>query len=463
MSSPAEHYEYFLRSVFERSAVAEAWDGDPIPDELELQCRWFADDFGRKFQGTDGEEIEIVQFGEWNRSAGPDFSHIAVRINGETKTGDLELDTEARDWDHHGHAENPAYGNVQLHVFVASSGRGRYFTRDHAHRAIPQLRIDPATIDPRRWGKGEAISRIGRCSVPLAEMDTKDIESLLAAAAQYRLKRKAARFQRIADAHGKDEALFQLTAEAFGYRHNRLPSTILAQQLPLKLLRKEKEAQEALLFGVAGFLDRPTYDDASPEARPYLRKLWETWWKKREEFGGRGGGSWKFSGARPANHPHRRLGALSVLVSRWREYARLVFDQPLDKSPINEFFASLEHGYWSTHYTLRSKSLPKAMRLIGETRVAEILGNILYPLAVHRDEGMWEQYKKLRAHLANEKTERAMIRLFGKRTDAKKLVRRVYQQQGLLQVYDDFCLVDESDCADCPFPEQLAKWKLPSP
>jgi hypothetical protein len=31
-------------------------------------------------------------------------------------------------------------------------------------------------------------------------------------------------------------------------------------------------------------------------------------------------------------------------------------------------------------------------------------------------------------------------------------------QQGLLQVYEDFCLRDASDCARCRFPEQLARW-----
>ena len=32
------------------------------------------------------------------------------------------------------------------------------------------------------------------------------------------------------------------------------------------------------------------------------------------------------------------------------------------------------------------------------------------------------------------------------------------EQQALLQIYRDFCLEDASECADCPFPEQLAQW-----
>jgi hypothetical protein len=28
----------------------------------------------------------------------------------------------------------------------------------------------------------------------------------------------------------------------------------------------------------------------------------------------------------------------------------------------------------------------------------------------------------------------------------------------LLQIYEDFCLQDNSDCAHCPFPEQMQRW-----
>ena len=52
-----------------------------IPSELELQARWFAGDFGREFVSTNGDQIEIVQFGVWNREAGPDFRDAAIRIN----------------------------------------------------------------------------------------------------------------------------------------------------------------------------------------------------------------------------------------------------------------------------------------------------------------------------------------------------------------------------------------------
>ena len=36
--------------------------------------------------------------------------------------------------------------------------------------------------------------------------------------------------------------------------------------------------------------------------------------------------------------------------------------------------------------------------------------------------------------------------------------RFLCQQQALIQIYEDFCLEDHTDCAHCLFPEQLGRW-----
>src|SRR5690348_17745831 len=81
-----------------------------IPNELELHARWFAGEFGRSFVSTGGDQIEIVQFGTWNREAGPDFSDAAISVNGgKPVRGSVEIDLVDRNWDLHGHATNPAF------------------------------------------------------------------------------------------------------------------------------------------------------------------------------------------------------------------------------------------------------------------------------------------------------------------------------------------------------------------
>ena len=89
-------------------------------------------------------KIDIVQFGIWNREAGPDFRDAAIRINGgEPIRGCIEIDLLDRSWESHGHATNPAFEATMLHVFVERSDRA-FFTRTHSNRNVPQVCIDPA-------------------------------------------------------------------------------------------------------------------------------------------------------------------------------------------------------------------------------------------------------------------------------------------------------------------------------
>jgi len=71
---------------------------------------------------------------------------------------------------------------------------------------------------------------------------------------------------------------------------------------------------------------------------------------------------------------------------------------------------------------------------------------------------LWAEYEKLPAQLSNRRLETAATRLFGNDPRRKEFLRTVAQQQGLLQIYEDFCMQDNSDCTQCPFPEQMAKW-----
>ncbi len=61
-------------------------------------------------------------------------------------------------------------------------------------------------------------------------------------------------------------------------------------------------------------------------------------------------------------------------------------------------------------------------------------------------------------HVSNQRVEVAALRLFADSPRAAEFLKFAALQQGLLQIYEDFCLRDVSDCAHCPFPRQLAHW-----
>src|SRR5437660_3753453 len=108
VSTLAERYAQMRDTtrVHERTLFASP----RIPSELELQARWFAGDFGKHFVSTAGDQIDVSQFGTWNRETGPDFRDAAIRINSrEPVRGCIEIDLLDRSWETHGHAISPAF------------------------------------------------------------------------------------------------------------------------------------------------------------------------------------------------------------------------------------------------------------------------------------------------------------------------------------------------------------------
>src|SRR5438094_1510263 len=406
VSTPAERYAEIRDTtrVHERALFVSP----RIPSELELQARWFAGDFGKHFVGTAEDKIDIIQFGTWNREAGPDFRDAAIRINGgEPIPGSVEIDLLDRSWETHGHATNPAFEATVLHVFVERSDRD-FFTRTESNRNVPQVCIDLATL-PEAFNANVPLARPGRCQAPLKHLAQERVCSVLGGAAQFRLRQKANRIRNKIDAHGRDETLFQEIASALGYKENKLPFTLLAQRLPMQFLRENVRNCEALLFGAAGFLETPDLDTYKKSAREYVRQLWDRWWPHRDDLQRLilPAKAWHVSGTRPLNHPQRRLAALAVLAREWPRLQRASGKSSV--AAANDFFQTLAHPFWNFHYTLSSEASLKEMELIGDSRFADILANVLFPFwAAHdrKDQSssntrLWSEYGRLPAQLSN--------------------------------------------------------------
>jgi hypothetical protein len=222
-----------------------------------------------------------------------------------------------------------------------------------------------------------------------------------------------------------------------------------------------------MLFGVAGFLQTADLDAYKRSTREYVRRLWDRWWPHRDALQRLilPAKIWHLSSTRPLNHPQRRLAALAILARDWPRLERA-----LGKNSVRaakHFFQALDHPFWNFHYTLISKAAPKKMALIGEARLADILANVLFPFWLAHDldpsaslaKNAWAEYVKLPAQLSNRRLETGATRLFGSDPRRKQFLKTVANQQGLLQIYEDFCMRDNSDCAQCPFPEQMKQWE----
>ena len=255
------------------------------------------------------------------------------------------------------------------------------------------------------------------------------------------------------------------------YRENKLPFALLAQRLPLRVLRGAGEGATALLLGVAGFLQMPEPDGFGAdgrETRAYLRTCWEQWWPHRGAMERLvlPAGAWKLGGLRPANHPQRRLAAMAQLARAWPRLRALIDGDGGDfAKDAAKFLTGLKDDFWDWHYTLAAPRAGRPVALIGSARATEMLANVLFPRAIAARPERWTEYERLPAAQSNRRIETAAARLFdggGAAGEDQPLraVKTAVQQQGLLQIYEDFCLQDDSDCERCTFPERVRRFEF---
>jgi hypothetical protein len=386
--------------------------------EIELQARLYNGEFGTRWQTTDGRAVEVVHFGEWNREAGPDFTGAVVDFGDGGTVGDIELDPDVRDWERHGHATNPDFEGTVLQFFV-SSGAGECFARTADNRHVAQVRLSPVP---------EAAPSVP-AAVPVAPDDARE---MIRRAGNFRLRAKHAARAAAESLHGRKEAFFQALATGLGYRNNTIPFLLVAQRASLS--RAGSRAGESLLFGLAGFLEPRTFDDADGPTREYLKPLWERWWAVRDQYARLvlPPRSWRFSGLRPQNHPHRRLAALASLARNFRLPTRMLDDG--DWKGFRGFLERLEHPYWSMHWNLSAATLGRSMALVGRDRATDLVINAFLP-ALDPDRAL-EILKALPGPWPSGKVRRAAEWLAGEH--GAGLLRSAADQQGLLQLHRDF-------------------------
>ncbi len=400
------------------AVVREA--GSTRKSEIEIQARLFSGEYGTTWTTTSGGTVEVLHFGHWNREAGPDFKDARFRFNGKAEcSGDLEVDLDARDWERHGHATNAAYNGVRLQLFVHRPDSAA-FARTSDFREVPQahLLLDEPFSLPLRQLPGSVDA--GTALVMIEE------------AAEFRLRTKQAAHARAVSLHGAETALFHAMAAGLGYKNNSVPFLLAAQRSGLKASRGPDG--EARLFGVAGFLQSRAFDEGSAVTKDYLKPLWEKWWEMRDGLARLvlPGSIWKFSGIRPANHPHRRLGALATVVVHFPGLLAAIRSQ--GREGFSRFLGDLSHPYWSWHWNLSAGRLDREVALIGDERIRDLLVNAWIPslpLEKARDE-----LHAVKGGPPSGRLKKASVWLRG--FIDPKILCTAHQQQGLYQLYSDF-------------------------
>jgi len=447
-----------------------------IPPERLLQQVWFHQRLLRdKLVTSDGRSVQVLHPGFWSYEGGPDFRGAVVRFAGEpARTGDVEVDLHPTGWKSHGHDRNPAFKSVALHVVWDGNGKGD----------LPTLPLRSVLDSPLNelvvWLGSEAAQKFpeglrGQCSAHLAKLPAPKLTELLHQAAMVRFQGKAVQLQARAREAGWEQALWEAWFRALGYKHNVWPMQRLAELRPRIAPSKKTVSSLALqarLLGIGGLLPNElTGQQAATDQ--YLRRLWDFWWREREMFEDCAlpRSLWHFHGLRPANHPQRRLAAaahwlvggdLGTNLLKWGAENGETSSQPA------RLLAKLQLAsdeFWSWHWTLRSKRLPRPQPLLGATRLTDLAVNVVLPWLWGRaaeDKNEAAQREMERRYFQWPRAEdNSVLRLARHRLLGSGSLRSLpgaAAQQGLLQIVRDFCEHAGALCADCQFPKLVRHW-----
>lgn len=442
-----EQYKQLLADVYTGCAAAPA--APELPPELKLQSWWAAGLLPRIGSTLRNGCVHILDTGRWNRLPGPDFTHAEIDLNGVRLRGDIEIDPYAQDWERHGHGANPDFDNVILHVVLTPPPPG-WYTRNSQHRDIPLLYLPPESWMPCNHQRA-ADDALPRCRQPLADMPAERIQTLLQAAAAYRMERKRTRFRQRIAAAGERQAWYEAWATTLGYSANKDAMLMLAMRGPIKELGCNSEA---ILLGTAGFLFPTLPENAGADARQYHRSVWDAWWMLRGQYELAPERSlpWCKAPSRPMNHPQRRVAALAATVPLWSRILPLL--NAAGAAELSALLGSISHPFWDSHYTLSAAPMKASSALIGQSRITDFLINYVYM----NDEAphAWESFTRLKQAAMPGGIDRTAWHLFGDRADLKSTLRHAYAQQALLQIDADFCA--RNICLECAFPAQLCQW-----
>ena len=434
----------------------------PILSESVLQRIWFEQLVQNPLLTLTGESIRLLHPGIWNHRAGPDFLRSCFSlVDGRILTGDVEIHRHSSDWRAHEHSGNPAYGNVLLHVFwQAGPTLGEISPPGIRQVALEQQLSAPLTelISLFRSTPAEMLAgeKPGQCHPALLALPPEKLKEVLEEAGWHRLRQRRSLAQARVVSLGYEQAVWVALAEGLGFSENREPFASLARAVPVRKLLEipDSETRAAILYGVAGLLPDPTRSKVSERAMPMVRKLWERWWPRREDWVPfiLPAGIWRLGGTRPNNSPHRRLAALASLSHPLVWLSLMESVQRGEADPFLRLLGSVTDPFWDHHAGWDGRILSSSSRLIGFDRAIALLFQVLAPLAELSEVELGQRMESWPAGGDAGLFRSASVRLLGVPFPPSDVCSHL-AREGLLQIYKDFCRV--RPCGQCSMPQFL--------
>ena len=398
-----------------------------------------------------GASIKILDPGQINTNAGPDFSQARVRIDRTEWVGLIEIHVSSSDWYCHKHQSDTNYDQVILHV-VWIDDRAVKTSKGHP---IPTLvlngRISTSMLLNQQ--KLEMSNSNIPCTGLFNLVDHAAVRGMMDKTIQQRLQRKSLEVLKLLQKSDGDwdQVTYQMFARNFGFHVNSDAFSMLVQMLPLSLVRKVRSNLlqiEALLFGQAGMLLSMTGDS-------YYRSLQSEYDFLKAKFSlscpVMRGNMWKYLRLRPSNFPAIRIAQFATFLHQ-KGYRFSSIREAKNRSDFS-FNGLVPSDYWKFHYDF-SKSGGSG-GLLGRTSVDSLLINSVVPLLEAYAQYSSQQECRLRALTLLEQlpAERNRILSYWKASGFK--LSSALDSQALLELNNQYC--HQKKCLRCEIGVSLLK------
>lgn len=480
----------------------DSWVADPtasplptVPEKL-VHCLWYEARWRPAVLRTlDGTAITVHTPGRWNVQSGPDFQHAVLTFGkGARRHGDVEIHRYASGWTAHRHHLDGRYNAVILHVFLWNDRQNLGVTRADG-QYVPQVALEACLDRPVAAYHADIplddyphkyVPHQGHCYEAIRRLPPQAVQAFLARAGEQRLQQRMWRWAYRSTEVGLGQVMYEAVLRSLGSTGHRqhfqeLASVFSWQELQQCLrdftATERVVAAESLLLGLTGIWseERPAVASADADTHRYVTQLQHCWRRIPESVRQRAWRhvNWRQPGVRPANTPERRLAAMAHLLACHQDMTLLEKSAALCQAQggtvasvraafkaLTTLFDVPSTSYWARRAYLGSHP-GRPQRLIGMQRALTVVVDAVLPVLLLQAQE--SQNSALRASvlacygMAPRLPDNAVLRYMARRFlgDAPELlaqVRTAQQQQGLLQVFYDYCGNDEGDCQGCDFP-----------
>jgi hypothetical protein len=167
---------------------------------------------------------------------------------------------------------------------------------------------------------------------------------------------------------------------------------------------------------------------------------------------------------------HEKAGMFADFIGSYQKILMASGENIPDKKTLtafNDFFCVSVDDYWANHYTPDGKTLQQSQQLVRSARSREIIINIGLPIGlIFARAG---KFKDLETGLntlfqtGQSASDNKLLRfmkhyIFGNREEMLRVLHSEKQNQGLMQIYQDFCTQNQNNCLHCPFPDVVKRY-----